>query len=105
MVRAVAFLAPIALLGVSCGAPPVSSLAGEPAERTASTSSAIQGGQPDTTHTFVVGVIAQFGGGVSGLCTGTLLAPNLAVTARHCIAPPSGTTVDCKSSTFGTQVA
>jgi MYXO-CTERM domain-containing protein len=98
MVRRFSFFAPIALLALSCGAPP-------PAERTVSTSSAIQGGQADTTHTFVVGVLAQLGGGVSGLCTGTLLAPNLAVTARHCIAPPSGITVDCKSSTFGTQVA
>jgi MYXO-CTERM domain-containing protein len=98
MVRGFSFLAPIALLSLSCGAPP-------PADRTASTSSAIQGGQADTTHTFVVGVLAQLGGGVSGLCTGTLLAPNLAVTARHCIAPPAGATVDCKSATFGTQVA
>jgi MYXO-CTERM domain-containing protein len=98
MVRRFSFFAPIALLALSCGAPP-------PAERTSWTSSAIQGGQADTTHTFVVGVLAQLGGGVSGLCTGTLLAPNLAITARHCIAPPSGTTVDCESSTFGTQIA
>jgi MYXO-CTERM domain-containing protein len=98
MVRAFAFLAPTALLVLSCGAPP-------PAERTASSSSAIQGGQADTTHTFVVGVIADLGKNVSGLCTGTLLAPNLVVTARHCIAPPSGTTVDCKTATFGTQIA
>jgi len=98
MVRAFAFLAPTALLVLSCGAPP-------PAERTSSTSSAIQGGQADTTHTFVTGVLADLGKGVSGLCTGTLLAPNLVVTARHCIAPPSGTTVDCKSATFGTQVS
>jgi len=98
MVRRLAFLAASALLVLSCGAPP-------PAERTASTSSAIQDGQPDTTHTFVVGVLAQLGGGVSGLCTGTLLAPNLVVTARHCVAPPAGTTVDCKSAAFGTEVA
>jgi MYXO-CTERM domain-containing protein len=98
MVRGLPFFAPIALLSLSCGAPP-------PAERTASTSSPIQDGQPDTAHTFVVGVLAQLGGGVSGLCTGTLLAPNLVVTARHCVAPPAGATVDCKSSTFGTEVA
>lgn len=98
MVRGIAFLVVAALSASACGAPP-------PAERTASTSSAIQGGQPDTTHTFVVGVLVQLGGGVSGLCTATLLAPNLAVTARHCVAPPDGTTVDCKSATFGTQVA
>lgn len=86
-----------ALVALSCGAPP-------PAERTASTSSPIQGGQPDTTHTFVVGVLAQLGTGVSGLCSGTLLAPNLVVTARHCVAPPAGTTVDCSSATFGPEV-
>lgn len=103
MVRGFSFLASSALLAVAlpcCGAP-----APAPAERTASTSSAIQGGEPDTAHTFVVGVLAQFGGGVSGLCTGTLLAPNLVVTARHCVAPPTGATVACASSTFGTQVA
>jgi V8-like Glu-specific endopeptidase len=55
-------------------------------------------------HAFVVGVLAQFGKGVSGLCTGTMLAPNLVATARHCIAPPAGTTVDCSSATFGPQV-
>jgi len=42
---------------------------------------------------------------VSGLCTGTLLAPNLVVTARHCVAPPAGNTVDCSSATFGPMVA
>jgi MYXO-CTERM domain-containing protein len=100
MVRGPSFLAWSALLAAAlpcCGAPPG-------AERTASTSSAIQGGQPDTAHTFVVGVLAQLGGGVSGLCTGTLLAPNLVVTGRHCVAPPTDTTVTCASSTFGPQV-
>lgn len=97
MVRGFTFLACAAPLVLSCGAPPG-------AERTASTSSAIQDGQPDTSHTFVVGVLAQLGGGVSGLCTGTLLAPNLVVTARHCVAPPTNTTVDCGAATFGPQV-
>ncbi len=98
MVRGFTFLAPIALLTFACGAPP-------PAERTSSTSSPIQSGQADTTHTFVVGVLAELGAGVSGLCTGTLLAPNLVVTARHCVAPPAGNMVDCASAKFGTEVS
>ncbi|HEX8796500.1 MAG TPA: trypsin-like serine protease [Polyangiaceae bacterium] len=97
MVRSFSLLAGSALLAVACGSPPS-------AERTASTASAIQDGQPDTTHTFVVGVLAQLGGGVSGLCSGTLLAPNLVVTARHCVAPPTDTTVDCGAAKFGPMV-
>ena len=66
-------------------------------------SSAIQGGTNDTTHLFAVGVVAQLAGG-TGLCSGALLAPNLVATARHCVAPPAGTTVYCASATFGSEV-
>src|SRR5262249_40506878 len=100
MVRGFASLASIALLAVSCAAPPESSLTRGAAERTASTSAAIQGGQPDPSHPFVVGVLARLVGGVSGLCTAPLLAPTLVVVARHCVAPPASITVDCKSATF-----
>jgi hypothetical protein len=67
------------------------------------TSSAIQGGTTDTTHTFAVGVVqtAQAQQNMVAFCTGILLTPNLVATARHCVAQLSSTTIDCTSSTFG----
>ncbi|HSO39057.1 MAG TPA: trypsin-like serine protease [Labilithrix sp.] len=46
---------------------------------TGSAEQAIQGGQVDTGSSFA---IALLGG---GLCSGTLIAPNLVLTARHCV--------------------
>lgn len=50
-------------------------------------SSAIQGGQTDTVsaHNFAVGIASRLG----AICSGTLIAPNLVLTARHCVVPPS----------------
>jgi hypothetical protein len=71
-------------------------------EPTARTSSAIQGGTEDTTDDFTVGVQVDTGGGNGLICTGTLLAPNLVATARHCAQQPSADTVICGQTTFGT---
>lgn len=61
-------------------------------------SSAIQGGTADTTRSYSVGVCV--GGTTNGdcpfVCTGTLIAPNLVVTARHCVQDvPNPAAVKC----------
>jgi Trypsin len=76
------------------------SAAGPPADTTAQTSSAIQGGQDDPSDDFAVAVFLDLGGNAGDLCSGVLLAPNLVATARHCVQQPSSDAVDCSSTTF-----
>jgi V8-like Glu-specific endopeptidase len=71
-----------------------------------STTSAIQAGAADSTHTFAVGIVqvSNIQNGSVAFCSGALLAPNLVATARHCIAPPASADITCSSSTFGQMV-
>jgi hypothetical protein len=81
------FLAFVASALVGCS--------GAPSERPAEEGSGVQGGTSDTAkaHNFVVGVGSRLG----ALCSGTLIAPNLVLTARHCVVPPDGKDeVSCK---------
>jgi hypothetical protein len=71
------------------------------AERTGTAASPVQGGQTDSGHAFAVGLYNQAG----GFCSGSLLAPNLVLTARHCVADSgAGQGVDC-SDQFGAATA
>ena len=77
-----------------CSSPPAGAFFSEQSQ-------AIQGGYPAAQDTFVVAVRGRF-----GTCSATLLAPRLALTARHCVASlidaeGNGTsTMTCGASRF-----
>lgn len=64
----------------------------------------IIGGAPDESTSAVVGLALDLGTHVAGHCSGTLIAPNLVLTARHCVAFTENTdeqgVVECDSSEF-----
>jgi hypothetical protein len=85
----------------ACSAPPSGT-----EEGASSTSSPVQGGTSDTTHNFAVGVCVGSAGACSNYCSGTLIAPNLVLTARHCVDNlVSGSNVVCATDMFTTQRA
>jgi hypothetical protein len=61
---------------------------------------AISGGRIDEDRTNVVGLVIQQGWS-GGACSGSLIAPNVVLTAQHCIAPTSSNGIACGLSTFG----
>jgi MYXO-CTERM domain-containing protein len=59
----------------------------------------IQGGQSDLEDVNVVGMVLQTNGGIA-MCSGNLIAPNLVLTARHCVSQLPTETVDCGVTQF-----
>jgi hypothetical protein len=65
----------------------------------------IVGGELDREHNEVVELVTEFGSNAVGLCTGTLIAPNLVLTARHCVSRGGSENVVCGESPFAAPVA
>jgi MYXO-CTERM domain-containing protein len=65
-------------------------------ERVAASPASIINGQASTpAQDAVVAIAMRPGGTFAGLCTGTLVAPNLVLTARHCVAQVSEGNIGC----------
>lgn len=64
----------------------------------------IKGGERDTENTHVVGIYAAQGW-AGGICSGTLIAPNLVLTAQHCIAELTSEYIECGNTPFGNKLS
>jgi hypothetical protein len=84
----VALAASVVMGGGACSVSPA--LDGR-SERTARLAQAIHGGESDLVHGFAVGIYDRS----RGFCSGSLIAPNLVLTARHCVAATTSTRIDC----------
>lgn len=92
-------------LALSCAEERLEHIPEAALQRTLATAQApIMNGYTDTETTSVVGVVALGFQGV-GVCSGTLISPNVVLTAQHCVAPIQGSGrgggVNCAVSTFG----
>jgi hypothetical protein len=88
-----------AAAALPCAALLACSAAGD--EQLESQGSAIAGGDADLSHHNVFLLIAHHEDS-GGLCTATLIAPNLLLTARHCVSPGAGDEhVLCGDSVLG----
>jgi len=61
---------------------------------------AVEGGEIDEVHSAVFRVATRTQG-FNGLCSASLIAPNLLLTARHCVAETAERAVDCTIDEFG----
>ncbi len=98
----IVWVAVVAMLTATGCADATSSPEGEaPVQKlpTETTGQAIKGGDVDQQNTAVVGMVLQKGRG-AGICTGTLIAENLVLTARHCVSEISAQRIECGETDF-----
>lgn len=95
--RSAATLSAVAVLTAAAGC---SSEAARHEGALGSRSDSIQGGTTDSTHTFAVGIRTTTSGGQQYFCSGSLILPNVVVTARHCVAD-TPQQIDCTTARFG----
>jgi len=81
------------VMGAGCAAKP-----SVPEEDTAQSAAPIQDGEIDVRDGFAVGIVDR---DTSVLCSGALIAPNLVLTARHCVSSITSEVVRCATDTFG----
>jgi uncharacterized protein (TIGR03382 family) len=74
--RSIGIVATLACLA-ACGDP-------ESTSRVGATSQAVIGGSTDSTHTSVVSIVAAADASTPELCSGTVIAPRVVLTAGHC---------------------
>ena len=92
--RALRFLSAVTLLTTfGCAPAPDAAPSGE-------TTSELQTAELDARDRAVVGVMVEHGRTMT-LCSGTLVAPNVVLTARHCIAPRGSDAVRCGTAALG----
>jgi hypothetical protein len=85
---------------LSCALLAVAGCGGGGAEQAAASRQSIVGGELDTEHTNVFGLVTDEEEGL-GACSATLIAPNLLLTARHCVAMDVTKEVVCGRSDLG----
>ena len=95
-VSAAGLVAALALFG--CSAEPSIEPVGTVRER-------IAGGVLDREHDEVIELITEWSSRSVAVCTGILIAPNLVLTARHCVASGGSDMITCGSATFSAPVA
>jgi hypothetical protein len=82
-------------VGLAAGACSSSATPDEPRERTGSTAAMVIGGTASTQAQNAVVLIEGLGARGRYSCTGTLVAPNLVLTARHCVSATVDAGIQC----------
>lgn len=65
---------------------------------------AVEDGEVDDQHPSVFRLLTRASGS-GGLCTATSIAPNLLLTARHCVAQTNTDSIECELTTFHDTIA
>jgi hypothetical protein len=76
---------------------------GEPSAHLGTANDAIMGGMDDSTDTAVIDLIWSTSANTYSECSGSLIAPNVVLTAHHCVAPVlnGDMGISCQATKFG----